>query len=217
MKTRFGSFEADLEARELDVIVGTQIIAKGFCGFHHHQVSGLTIGNDGWLYITSGDDDNYVEGSDGSRATVLRTGAVFRCRPDGSKMEAYSMGYRNPYRDLAYDDKFNWFHADNDNEDGSKFMGCRLMHVAEGVDFGWRLLPGARCCRPDNARGAIAGELPGKVPPMLKTGRGSPAGLLIYHDTRIPEKYRDLFSNGMVIDVDRGETQRSKRRQGGPA
>jgi putative membrane-bound dehydrogenase-like protein len=170
-----------------------EIIAQGFCGFHHHQVSGLTIGNDGLLYLTSGDDDNYVEGSDGSRATVLRTGAVFRCRPDGSNMEMFSMGYRNPYRDLAYDDKFNFFHVDNDNEDGSKFQGCRLMHVAEGTDFGWRLLIGARCCRPDFTRGAIAGELPGKVPPMLKTGRGSPAGLLIYNDTRIPEKYRGLL------------------------
>jgi len=71
-----------------------QVIAQGFCGFHHHQVSGLTLGIDGWLYITSGDDDNYVEGSDGSRATVLRTGAVFRCRPDGSKMHVWSIGYR---------------------------------------------------------------------------------------------------------------------------
>jgi quinoprotein glucose dehydrogenase len=170
-----------------------EIIAQGFCGFHHHQVSGITLGNDGLLYITSGDDDNYAEGSDGSRATVLRTGAVFRCKPDGSNLEAFSMGYRNPYRDLAYDDKFNWFHVDNDNEDGSKFMGCRVMHVAEGADFGWRLLIGARCCRPDNTRGAVAGELPGKVPPMLKTGRGSPAGLLIYNDTRLPEQYRGLL------------------------
>jgi quinoprotein glucose dehydrogenase len=169
-----------------------EVIAQGFCGFHHHQVSGLTIGNDGWLYITSGDDDNVAEGSDGSRATVLRTGAVFRCRPDGSKLETFSIGYRNPYRDLAHDDKFNWFHADNDNEDGSKFTGCRLVHVAEGVDYGWRLAPGARCCRPDFVRGAIAGELPGKLPPMLKTGRGSPAGLLIYHDTKLPEQYRGL-------------------------
>lgn len=170
-----------------------ETIAQGFCGFHHHQVSGMTLGNDGMLYLTSGDDDNYVEGSDGSRATVLRTGAVFRCKPDGSKMETYSFGYRNPYRDLAYDDKFNWFHVDNDNEDGSRFMGCRIMHVAEGTDFGWRLLLGARCCRPDHTRGAVAGELPGKVPPMLKTGRGSPAGLLIYHDTYIPEQYRGLL------------------------
>ena len=170
-----------------------EIIAQGFCGFHHHQVSGLSIGNDGRLYITSGDDDNYAEGSDGSRATVLRTGAVFRCRPDGSQLETYSLGYRNPYRDLVHDDQFHWFHADNDNEDGSKFTGCRLMHVAEGTDYGWRLRSGARCCRPDFTRGAIAGELPGKLPPMLKTGRGSPAGLLIYHDSQLPEQYRGLL------------------------
>jgi quinoprotein glucose dehydrogenase len=169
-----------------------EVIAQGFCGFHHHQVSGLTFGNDGKLYITSGDDDNFAEGSDGSRATVLRTGAVFRCNPDGSQMETYSLGYRNPYRDLAFDDKFNFFHADNDNEDGSKFTGCRLVHVLEGVDYGWRLKIGARCCRPDMVRGAVAGELPGKLPPMLKTGRGSPAGLLIYNDTRLPQQYRGL-------------------------
>jgi putative heme-binding domain-containing protein len=124
---------------------------------------------------------------------VLRTGAVFRCRPDGSKMEAYSLGYRNPYRDIAYDDKFNFFHTDNDNEDGSRFMGCRIMHIAEGSDFGWRLAVGARCCRPDHTRGAVAGELPGKMPPMIKTGRGAPAGMLIYHDTRIPEQYQGLM------------------------
>jgi quinoprotein glucose dehydrogenase len=170
-----------------------EVIAQGFCGFHHHQVSGVSIGNDGMLYLTSGDDDNFVEGSDGSRATVLRTGAVFRCNPDGSKMETFSLGYRNPYRDLAHDDKFNWFHTDNDNEDGSRFMGCRIMHVAEGTDFGWRLAVGARCCRPDHTRGAVAGELPGKVPPMIKTGRGAPAGMLIYHDTRLPEHYRGLM------------------------
>jgi len=170
-----------------------EIIAQGFCGFHHHQVSGLTIGNDGMLYITSGDDDNFAEGSDGSRATALRTGAIFRCRPDGSQMELYSLGYRNPYRDIAYDDKFNFFHADNDNEDGSKFTGCRLVHVAEEVDYGWRLKIGARCCQPDFVRGAVAGELPGKLAPMLKTGRGSPAGVLIYNDTFMPEQYRGLM------------------------
>jgi putative heme-binding domain-containing protein len=124
---------------------------------------------------------------------VLRTGAVFRMRPDGSKVHTYAIGFRNPYRDVAFDTAFNMFHADNDNEDGSKFTGCRLMHVAEGSDFGWRLRIGARCCTPDNARGAVHGELPGKVPSMLKTGRGSPAGLLIYNDTRFPENYRGLL------------------------
>ena len=170
-----------------------EIIAQGFCGWHHHQVSGLTIGNDGWLYITSGDNDNIVEGSDGSRATALRTGAIFRCRPDGSKMHVHSIGYRNPYRDVAFDANFNMFHADNDNEDGSKWTGCRLMHIPEGVDFGWRLRPGTECCVADAIRGAVYGELPGKVSPMLKTGRGAPAGLLIYNDTYFPEPYRGLL------------------------
>ena len=195
-----------------------ETIAQGFCGFHHHQVSGLTFGNDGKLYITSGDDDNFAEGSDGSRATVMRAGAVFRCNPDGTQLETFSQGYRNPYRDLAHDDKFNWFHTDNDNEDGSKFTGCRIMHVAEDTDFGWRLKTGARCCRPDSIRGAVAGELPGKVAPMIKTGRGSPAGLLIYNDTRLPAHYRGLLSypdvyrktirsyrvkpNGSTFDID---------------
>jgi putative membrane-bound dehydrogenase-like protein len=169
-----------------------QVIARGFCGFHHHQVSGLTIGNDGWLYVTSGDNDNYVEGSDGNRATVLRTGGVFRMHPDGSHVETFSIGYRNPYRDVAFDTSGNMFHGDNDNEDGSKFQGCRLMHIAEGNDFGWRLLTGARCCVPDQMRGAVFGELPGKVPPLCKTGRGSPAGLLIYNDDRFPERFRGL-------------------------
>ena len=170
-----------------------ETIAQGFCGFHHHQVSGLTIGHDGWLYITSGDDDNFVEGSDGSRATVMRTGAIFRCLPDGSKMETFSLGYRNPYRDVAFDDKFNIFHTDNDQEDGSKFTGCRIMHVAEESDYGWRLREGARCCRSDLDRYAVAGELPGKLAPMIKTGRGSPAGVLIYNDTQLPKHYRGLL------------------------
>ncbi|MGF1578566.1 MAG: PVC-type heme-binding CxxCH protein [Gemmataceae bacterium] len=170
-----------------------EVIAQGFCGFHHHQVSGLTIGNDGWLYITSGDDDNFVEGSDGAKVNVLRTGAVFRCRPDGRQMHEFARGFRNPYRNVAFDTKFHMFHVDNDNEDGSKWTGCRLMHIPEAVDYGWRLRPGARCCRPDFTRSAVYGELPGKLPPMLKTGRGSPAGLLIYNDTYFPEHYRGVL------------------------
>ncbi|MGE0609759.1 MAG: PVC-type heme-binding CxxCH protein [Pirellulales bacterium] len=170
-----------------------QEIVRGLCGFHHHQASGLTLSHDGWLYITSGDDDNHGEGSDGSQATVLRTGAVFRCRPDGSALHEHARGFRNPYRDVAFDQHYNMFHVDNDQEDGSKFQGVRLMHVPEGADFGWRLFPGAVCCRADIARGAAFGESPGKMPAMLKTGRGAPAGLLIYQGTSFPEFFRGLL------------------------
>ncbi len=168
-------------------------IVRGLCGFHHHQASGLTLSHDGWLYITSGDDDNRGEGSDGSRATVLRCGAIMRCRPDGSQLTEFARGFRNPYRDVSFDHMFNMLHVDNDQEDGSKFQGCRLMHVQEGADYGWRLKQGTLCCRTDFERGAVFGEAPGRMPSMLKTGRGAPAGLLIYQGTRFPEFFRGLL------------------------
>lgn len=168
-------------------------IVRGLCGFHHHQASGMTMSPDGWLFITSGDDDNRGEGSDGSRATVLRTGAVLRCRPDGSQLHEFARGFRNPYRDVSFDHMYNLFHVDNDQEDGSKFQGVRLMHVVDGADYGWRLAPGTICCRTDFELGAAFGERPGTLPAMLKTGRGAPAGLLIYQGTSFPEFFRGLL------------------------
>lgn len=168
-------------------------LVRGLCGFHHHQASGLTLSPDGWLFVSSGDDDNRGEGTDGSRATVLRTGAVFRCRPDGTRLHEFARGFRNPYRDVAFDATFNMFHVDNDQEDGSKFQGVRLMHVVDGADYGWRLSGGTICCRTDFERGAVFGEAPGKLPSMLKTGRGAPAGLLIYQGTAFPEFFRGLL------------------------
>lgn len=170
-----------------------EVIAQGFCGYHRHQVSGMTVGPDGWLYITTGDDDNVVEGSDGSRATVWRTGAVFRCRPDGSRMHVHSLGFCNPYRDVAFDAGYNLFHLDNGNDDGSKFQGNRLIHIVEAGDYGWRLRLGAHGGAADNQRAAVFGELPGKLPALLKTGRGAAGGLMIYHDTSFPELYRGLL------------------------
>ena len=168
------------------------IIADGFCGFYHHWLSGMTLNADGWFYLTAGDNDNHVIGSDGSRVEVSRCGGVFRGRVDGSNMHLFAMGFRNPYRDLAFDNRFNAFCVDNDNEDGSKFQGVRLINAVEEGDYGWRLRPGADCCVPDFDRGAVNGELPGKLPIVAKTGRGAPAGLTFYHGDALPERYRDL-------------------------
>jgi len=169
-----------------------EVIAQGFSGLGRNQGSGLTIGPDGWLYVTCGDGDNYVEGSDGSRATVLRSGAVFRCRPDGSRMETFAIGFYNPNGNPAFDAAGNLFHVDQGGFVG-KFVGCRLIHVAEECDSGWRRRVTAKHGVPDEARAAVFGERPGKVPPMAKTGQGLPGGLLIYNDTRLPEGYRGLL------------------------
>ncbi len=170
-----------------------EIIAQGFCAYRNHQVSGLTIGNDGWLYITAGGGDNVVEGSDGSRATLLRSGGVFRCRPDGSKMQVYALGFNNPYGPVAFDAVFNLYHADNGARDAAKFGESRLVHVGEGMDFGWRVKGDVPCCIPDPLRAAVGGERPGKLKPMAAMGRGSASGLCIYNDTRLPAEHRGLL------------------------
>ena len=168
-------------------------LIRGLCAFNQHQVSGISQSPDGWLFISSGDDDNRGEGRDGSRVGILRTGAVLRCRPDGTQLHEVARGFRNPYRDVVFDEHGNVFHMDNDQEDGSKFQGCRLVHVLDGGDYGWRLAAGAVCCRPDLERGAVSGERPGKLPVILKTGRGAPAGLAIYDGTAFPDFFRGLL------------------------
>jgi putative membrane-bound dehydrogenase-like protein len=100
----------------------------------HHRVSGMTLGPDGWLYLTTGDSDALAKGSDGSTATVLRSGGVFRCLPDGSKLENVAFGMRNPWGNVAFDDEFHIFHTDNDNEGTPGFTGCRILHIVDGGD-----------------------------------------------------------------------------------
>jgi quinoprotein glucose dehydrogenase len=165
-----------------------EVVAKGFGGIGRHQASGMTIGLDGWLYLTAGDGDNVIKGSDGSQATVLRSGAVFRCRPDGSKMQTFAIGFVTPYGKVAFDAAGNMFLADNGVPGAGEFNDSRLMHVPEGADYGWRLKAGARWGKADPARAGGLGELP----PMLKFD-GSATGLFIYNDTRFPENFRGLL------------------------
>jgi quinoprotein glucose dehydrogenase len=165
-----------------------EVVAQGFGGIGRHQASGMTIGLDGWLYLTAGDGDNVVEGTDGSKATVLRSGAVFRCRPDGSKMKAFAIGFVLPYGNAAFDAAGNMFVADNGVPGAGEFTDSRLIHVSEGADYGWRLKAGAPCCKADPVRAGGSGALP----PMLKFD-GSATGSFMYTDTRFPENYHGLL------------------------
>jgi len=167
-----------------------ETVAQGFGGYGLQTVSGMTLGPDGRLYLTAGCGENVVEGPDGSRATVLRTGAVFRCRPNGSKMQTYAIGFVNPYGDAAFDAAGDLFLADNDRYisigggEGKSDRGCRLLHVPEAADFDWRL--------GRDAPAAFA-HPPGELPPMLKPDTHAASGLLIYNDSRFPEHYRGLL------------------------
>lgn len=171
-----------------------EVIASGFGNDDsHHRVSGMTLGPDGWLYLTTGDSDAHARGSDGSKADLLRSGGVFRCKPDGARMENVAFGMRNPWGNVAFDDAFHIFHTDNDNEGATSFTGCRLLHVVAGGDYGWRLREGALCCTPDFERATWNGGRPGRLGWIQETGRGAPAGLCVLNSPAFPHRFRNLL------------------------
>ena len=178
-----------------------QQLVAGLSAVAPFQASGLTLGADGWLYVTAGSGDNRPESWDGSRAVALRTGGVFRMRPDGSQLHEFARGLRNPRGNVACDDLGNVFHLDDDLPGGGKFAGVRLLHLLEEGDYGWRhreVTPDREfepriLDEPDAARAAAWGERPGKLPGMLKTGPGSPAGLLVCTSLRFPPELRGML------------------------
>jgi quinoprotein glucose dehydrogenase len=103
--------------------------------FTGHDLHGLIFGPDGKLYFSVGDRGAHATGPDGSVASVPDCGAVFRCNPDGTQLELFATGLRNP-QSLVFTENGDLFTGDNDCDLGDEE---RLVHVVEGGDSGWRI------------------------------------------------------------------------------
>ena len=107
-----------------------------------------------------------------------RQGGILRCLPDGSQLEIFSAGNRNPW-DIAYDSSFNWLGTDNDQN-----LGDKIFSPFYGAHFGWG----------HEWSSDWVGEkhLP-TVPPNGPLFEGSGTGVTWWQDQNSPEKYRGVF------------------------
>ncbi len=113
-----------------------EVIAEGFgvrVSFIGHDLHGMIRGLDGLLYFSVGDRGYHVTTADGKVHEGSGRGAVFRCESDGSGLEVYAMGLRNP-QELAFDDYGNLFTFDNTGDIGDK---ARIVYVLDNTDSGW--------------------------------------------------------------------------------
>jgi putative membrane-bound dehydrogenase-like protein len=112
---------------------------RGFgvhAAFDGHDLHGLTVGPEGKIYFSIGDNGFSVTNREGRWLHYPNTGAVLRMNPDGSDLEVFASGLRNP-QEIAFDEFGNLFSVDNDGdlEDERE----RFVYITEGSDSGWRL------------------------------------------------------------------------------
>ena len=161
--------------------------------FRGHDMHGLIMGPDGRVYFSIGDRGYNVETKEGTQLVRPDTGAVFRCEPDGTGLEVFSYGLRNP-QELAFDDYGNLFTGDNNSDSGDK---ARWVYVVEGGDTGWRMYYQYLNDRGPWNREKLwhpqhEGQAAYIIPPVANLGDG-PSGLVHYPGVGLPERYKDHF------------------------
>lgn len=115
-----------------DAVAGDFGVRVSFIG---HDLHGIVRGPDGRLYFSVGDRGYHVTTADGKTRLSEGRGGVFRCEPDGSGLELYADGLRNP-QELGFDDCGNLFTFDNTGDIGDK---ARMVYVLENTDSGWNM------------------------------------------------------------------------------
>lgn len=160
--------------------------------FRGHDMHGLVLGPDGRIYFSIGDRGFHVETPKGLLA-LPDQGAVFRCERDGSNLEVFATGLRNP-QELAFDEFGNLFTGDNNSDGGDR---ARWVYVVQGGETGWRMY-----YQYLNDRGpwnreklwhpAHAGQAAYIVPPIANFADG-PSGLTHYPGVGLDDRYQGHF------------------------
>ncbi len=179
--------------------------------FRGHDMHGLIMGPDGRLYFSIGDRGYNVITNEGNHLFRPDTGAVFRCELDGSELEVFAYGLRNP-QELAFDDYGNLFTGDNNSDSGDQ---ARWVYVTEGSDTGWRMYfqylsdrgpwNRERMWFPYRADEQTTSVQPAYIVPPIVNISDGPSGLVYYPGIGLGDEFKGRF---FLADF-RGSTGRS--------
>ncbi len=176
-----------------------EVLSTGYgvrFSFTGHDLHGLILGPDGRLYFSVGDRGAHLVTKEGKTIAVPDEGAVFRCEPDGSHLELFCRGLRNP-QELAFDNFGNLFTGDNDCDQGDEE---RWEYLVEGGDYGWRVgwqhPPLGKAHNPWLVEKLWMPRFDGQaayiLPPVANIPDG-PSGVAHYPGTGLSARYNDHF------------------------
>ena len=171
-----------------------------------HGRNHLKLGPDGWLWIAHGNNvhlpknlstnsplRNFAHDRlipcpwdagmfDGD--VLLPAGHILRLKPDGSEVQLWAGGLRNPL-DIAFNEHGDLFTFDADMEWD---VGCpwyvpnRVLHIVPGADYGWR-----------RGTGRWPAWYPDTLPSVVDIGLASPTAVTFGHGAKFPAKYQKAF------------------------
>lgn len=174
--------------------------------FRGHDMHGLVMGPDGRVYFSIGDRGYFIRTPEG-KFHDPESGAVFRCELDGSGLEVFATGLRNP-QELAFDDHGNLFTGDNNSDSGDR---ARWVQVVEGGDTGWRMMYQYLSDRGPFNREKIwypyGPESPAYIVPPIANLSDGPSGLVYYPGVGL-DGASDLAGSFFLCDF-RGQSSNS--------
>jgi glucose/arabinose dehydrogenase len=144
--------------------------------YEGHSNNGITFGPDGKLYIGVGATSDHGPLREPMEASILRV------NPDGSDLEVFATGLRNPY-DLVFTPDGDLITSDNNPTEVNRTLRVippeELNHIREGEDYGFPRVYGNPPLG-DNSIGPITEFYPSVTS----------AGIDYYANSAFPEEWR---------------------------